>query len=366
LYYPITVTDLDCRLDEKTRNFRSGFELLAERLRERYYTSVSDFSRDISRVFSQALGEDTDESAEPDMNAIHSRLQQAQPGTAEHMALSHEQKELKKLAKRIVKAVKEPLEDATRKEAELRGREMHEELRKLDSMGMFASTAKAHHADGDEDAENDSPVKRCSGSDASAAAGASPEIEADGDVDMRDADENMDKDAIRLKFASKDDDKEDTIVTHNSKHTPASYASSTSDQAPKKPAEPLSPPTSRSSSDPSGAAAPGNGESGNNTTGPHDVFADGGVPWYLKPFDPVGTTIHEERYTGRAVLREMSEELSDMDEDTLTELATGAENTPNEKPTSAIGSVSVSLSSTASIQKKASKKKKGRRSQWSR
>jgi NuA3 HAT complex component NTO1 len=31
----------------------------------------------------------------------------------------------------------------------------------------------------------------------------------------------------------------------------------------------------------------------------------------------MGTTVHEERYTGREVMRDMSEELSDMDEDTL-------------------------------------------------
>jgi NuA3 HAT complex component NTO1 len=350
------LTNIIHRLDEKTRNFRPGFEVLAERLRVRYYTSVSDFSRDLSRVFSQALGEDLDDAAEPDMNSIHTRLQKVQPGTAEHMALSNEQKELKKLAKRIVKAVKEPLEGATRKEAELRGREMEEEIRKLDSMGMFASAVKALQGDGEDDAETESPVKRRSGSDASAAAGASPEIEGDADVEMRDADDVLDKDVIRLNLTSKDD----TIVTRNSKHTPASYASSTSDQAPKRPAEPISPPISRSSSAPSGAAASGSGESSSDPAGSHDVFAHGGVPWYLKPFDPVGTTIHEERYTGRAVLREMSEELSDMDEDTLTELATGADNTPNEKPTS------VQVAPTASAQKKATKKKKGRRAQWSR
>ncbi|SMY23482.1 unnamed protein product [Zymoseptoria tritici ST99CH_1A5] len=324
------------KLDEKTRNFRPGFEMLAERLRVRFYTSVSDFSRDLSRIFSQALGEDLDDTAEPDMNAIHSRLQMVQPGTAEHLQLSQEQKELKKLAKRIVKAVKEPLEDATRKEAELRGREMEEEIRKLDSMGMFASAAKALQAEGDEDTETQVALRRRSGSDASAAA-----------------------EAIRLNLTSQ----EDTIAIHNSKHTPASYASSTSDQAPKKPTEPISPPISRSSSHPSAVAASRSGESSNNAGEPHDVFAHGGVPWYVKTFDPVGTTIHDEQYSGPQVLRDMSEPLSDMDEDELTELGTGAENTPNGKPPP------TSAEHTApptSVKKSAAKKKRGKRAQWSR
>ena len=46
----------------------------------------------------------------------------------------------------------------------------------------------------------------------------------------------------------------------------------------------------------------------------------GGIPWYMDPFDPVGTTIQEERWTGRELVRSMSEELSDMDEEELSGL----------------------------------------------
>jgi NuA3 HAT complex component NTO1 len=37
----------------------------------------------------------------------------------------------------------------------------------------------------------------------------------------------------------------------------------------------------------------------------------------VEQFDPDGTTIHEERWTGPEVLRGMSEELSEMDEEEL-------------------------------------------------
>ena len=46
----------------------------------------------------------------------------------------------------------------------------------------------------------------------------------------------------------------------------------------------------------------------------------GGIPWYMEPFDPVGTTLQEERWTGRELVRGMSEELSDMDEEELSGL----------------------------------------------
>ena len=49
-------------------------------------------------------------------------------------------------------------------------------------------------------------------------------------------------------------------------------------------------------------------------------LSNGGIPWYMEPFDPVGTTVEEERWTGRELVRGMSEELSDMDEDELSGL----------------------------------------------
>jgi NuA3 HAT complex component NTO1 len=47
----------------------------------------------------------------------------------------------------------------------------------------------------------------------------------------------------------------------------------------------------------------------------------GGIPWYMKEFDPEGTTVYEERWPGRDVLRDMSEELSELDDEELNGLA---------------------------------------------
>lgn len=74
-------------------------------------------------------------------------------------------------------------------------------------------------------------------------------------------------------------------------------------------------------------------------------FSNGGIPWYMEPFDPVGTTIEEERWTGRELVRSMSEELSDMDEEELSCLVdiemTGTSNVITEEslhPQSAVAS----------------------------
>lgn len=50
-------------------------------------------------------------------------------------------------------------------------------------------------------------------------------------------------------------------------------------------------------------------------------LGNGGVPWYFETFDVHGTTVYEERYTGREVLRDLSEELSELDDDELDGLA---------------------------------------------
>lgn len=291
--------------------FRAGTDILAHRLRERYYTSVSDFSRDLSQVFLSKLaeGDNLDPSSSADINTIHQKLNEVPAGTAEHHALSHDQKELKKLAKRIVKAVKELTEAAVKKEAELRGLQHEETMRKIESLSLFsADVTKSIEPDND---ENKDVTKRRSVSNASAVAGASPDVKADGDVEMHDADaDGSIEDNVPVTNGGLDNLDNPTPASKA-----ASCASSTHSHTIKtsssKPTEPLSPPISTAS-----AHRPST-SNGNGQVGENDVFANGGVAWYLAPFDPVGTTVHEERYTGREVMRDMSEELSDMDEDTL-------------------------------------------------
>ncbi|QIW97228.1 hypothetical protein AMS68_002746 [Peltaster fructicola] len=301
VYFPIPAMLLPIlqraqKCDEKNNMFAAEFEHLAERLRERYYTSVAQFSKDFGLVLSNKLastakGTIARNEHDADVVSVHNQLNDVGPRAAQNSALSHEQKEAKKMAKRIVKAIKEPLEDAMRKEADLRRLDGDENIRRLDSLPLFAST------DGVKEEEPQNGKHRPRSSTIKSKAGRN--LDQDGDEEMLDAD-------VPLK---QEDGGPASVASTASGNAKA--ARRTTGKA--KPAEPLSPPISLSS-----ANIQQNGESSLQ----HDTFAQGGVPWYLESFQPNGTEVHQEQYNGRDVLRAMSEELSDMDEDTLTELAT--------------------------------------------
>lgn len=62
-----------------------------------------------------------------------------------------------------------------------------------------------------------------------------------------------------------------------------------------------------------------------------DPLHNGGVPWYLKAFDIHGTTVHEPVWEGPQVLRDMSEDLSELDDDELDGLADSDPVQPDEE-----------------------------------
>ena len=330
------------RLDEKTRYFKIGLDTLTLRLRERYYTSVSEFSTAFSAVISERLLDNAaNKDTSGDIEAISTHLNELKPGTAQHSALTQEQKDIKRLAKRILKAVKEPLEDAVRKEAELKGLERDEVMKRLDALPIFAAT-KALELETDPSPIKKSSKHRRSASDVSAVPGASPEDE---DEEMADASATKEEIPPRRTGKKSTPTSEAPGSRASSRHSKSASLSK-----PVAATEPISPPTSSAGSADSSAE-------------PADV---GGVPWYLEHFDPVGTTLHEERYTGREVLRGMSEELSDMDEDTLTELQVGGSFAEAEGlRRSTRGQVAAALASGVGEGEKRRPRKKGKRSLWS-
>lgn len=89
---------------------------------------------------------------------------------------------------------------------------------------------------------------------------------------------------------------------------------------------PLTPPVS------SGGANSASGQE-NTSSDASTSLTEGGIPWYLKSFDTIGTNIREVQWTGRDVVRSMSEELTDMDDDELKGMGAemeGIEGAPEE------------------------------------
>lgn len=286
------------RLDEKTELFKDGLDDLQIKLSNRYYTSVAAFSADLTAVLVPVVnrldGMDG-EAGIRDINDIHNQLNGVQPGTAQHLALSNEQKELKKVTKRIAKAVKEMIDVARMKESELKGVPFEKEMGEwaaFDARLEKSLTPKEHLAD-----SSDLSAK-LSGATSSAVGGASPSRHTRSSPSTDHVDINGDEMDIDV-----DDSKPPAKSSDESKDGAVS--------------QPLSPPISTSSA---------LNDTNNNMAAiasaaaiaaSNDPWANGGTPWYLDAFDISGTTVHEERWTGK---RAMSEALSEMDEETLLDL----------------------------------------------
>ncbi|KAF2837885.1 hypothetical protein M501DRAFT_912817, partial [Patellaria atrata CBS 101060] len=297
--------------------FRKEFDEIQAKLAERSYTTVSTFSRDMGAVFSNVTGL----SNLSDVNDAHQQLSGVKDG---QKTLTSEQKELKKLAKRIIKAIQGPLEDAIRKEAELGGKPYEKELKDLEAIlhgniHRYSTTEDVAEKDAPtissttRSREASHPVENgVSGTEIGSDIVLRNSDTAEGMVAARDHSENRDEitdeAAIRLQLipgeaalpiGSTDiemHDADSNEHNHNSPNSAPALSNSSTLHSAINP-DPLTPP--RFEKD---LLAP---------------LVHGGVPWYLEPFDPVGTHIHDERWTGREVLRGMSEELSELDDDEL-------------------------------------------------
>lgn len=181
--------------------------------------------------------------------------------------LSLEQREKRKLAKRIIKVIQPSLEDAIRKESELNRKPFEKELKELDVILDHSVMSRS----GDSvEPEGESELIR----DPDAMEGVEPTTEAQ--PEAQPVPDQTQPDASGTDGLKSTEDPATKPLAYYRHPTP--ILTEQDQQLP---------------------------------------LAQGGIQWYMQPFDPVGTTIHEERWTGRDVMRGMSEELSDMDEEEL-------------------------------------------------
>lgn len=256
-----------------------------------------------------------------------------------------EYKEKKKLAKRIIKAVQGSLEDAMHKESELCQKPFEKELRNLDLLLENSLLSR-----------RDSPAGSPAG-DASDVGVDEPKMFVRGGSHNNSlGNGHSDADGMLLAGGPDSDHMHQSIDDASSQFLLApAIIDSIPQQPPSKPQAYPESATARSSiahdqytpeyssaippilaginsqeRKPNGIAhiaiAPGSSAAIQDVEPPTPPMSSGsdlqplshgGVPWYMDPFDPEGTTIQEERWTGRELVRGMSEELSDMDEEEL-------------------------------------------------
>ena len=294
--------------------FREGFADLEERLNRRSYTSVEAFSERFGDVVKAAL--------DPPSTTVNAT--EGQPhGNGEILSkdLIADHKAKKILANRIVKAVKGPLEDAMRKESELLGRPHEKELRDLERL-LEASVRSRR------DSRNDLQLGDGGANLAqqrqSISEGSSDENIANGsnqnasnlfgtEIDPAITNTSHREQATTSKFARHKGHRQQptpesmppTNGTSGDDHTSNGNTDELVSHPIRKdtPPEPVTPPLS--------------------SGGHSQPLSHGGIPWYMECFDPVGTTVEEERWKGRELVRGMSEDLSDMDEEELLGLVEG-------------------------------------------
>ncbi|ODM20044.1 hypothetical protein SI65_05030 [Aspergillus cristatus] len=332
VYFPIfpllwPIFDKAVTLDGKGI-FRQGLLSIRRKLEDRSYTSISIFSAELASVFTSEIGvQPAGDTAE---------LQMQISGRAPELSL--EQREKRKLAKRIIKAIQPALEDAIKKESELNRKPFEQELKELDQ--IFEDSVRSRRnsltdltelagtvgteAVGELEGPNGT-VQKIEGGDEPAKEEPQEEPQAsalpdtDGDHVMADADaaQPPESTASQAQDTSATDaakepepEMETTDIPHNDEirapvNGDVKQHANASPQFTKEAPEPQKgPPTPPLSSQ----------------EDQQHPLAQGGIQWYMEPFDPLGTTIYEERWTGRDVMRGMSEELSELDEDELMDL----------------------------------------------
>jgi NuA3 HAT complex component NTO1 len=336
--------------------FTEGFNKIQNKLNNRYHVLATTFVQDLSSVFS--IGIEVGPQVKPE-NSQTAGQEHISP--SKHAAFDI--RERRKLAKRIIRVIQPQLELAVRAEADITKKSADPMVHYLEALlyaclhtrQEAAPDGMASHAAPDEMVVDSTVHGGIGPNGLSTSNGAHETSQAnergdDMDVDLCDEvapGEEVDEaelfPAISIvaenglsKPTNGDSHQESEETTGQSKSrypgnglkssdTPPDtngYSSALEHHQPPPPTPPVS----------SGGANSTSGQenaSGDSATS----LTEGGIPWYLKSFDPVGTTILEVQWTGRDIVRGMSEELTDIDDDELKGMGAdmeGIENIPEE------------------------------------
>jgi NuA3 HAT complex component NTO1 len=281
--------------------FRAHFLDIQTRLEHKHYTSVQAFIDDTMAIFGSVVGK----GLAPAANDTEPHRDELAP-----LLLNPEQKEKKKLAKRIIKGLQPLFDDAMRKESDLAGRPFEREIPNLDA--LFDQHLRAHQAssvnsgdDVQQTIEGDTSIideaeQQSRGLDQNEA----EPVKGSSTVQLAPTPEENFDDSRTVRDEAADEEAIAAQLGQDAMHANGKPGHDAMDIDQSRGGGHAAPPT-----------PPGSDQ---DLLGP---IHHGGIPWYMAEFDPEGTTVYEERWSGREVLRDMSEELSELDDDELNDLA---------------------------------------------
>ena len=336
--------------------FKQSLDAVQKKLETRAILSVTDFSIELAKALSnwQPTESTTMPVDEPTLPK----------------SLSHEQRERRNRAKRILDEIKKQfLREATRKEADITGKNYEEEWDKIEkildepfhqplsSTQILSNSNKIPNGQEDTNSHIDllrdlpngyitEPIK------------ASPRVNVDGtmgeDVEMAKGPDGQRTNGIENGEVSTATRSANPL--QNDPKDEATINFQLSKGATENSSNPDSKPPHPSVSDGSYESVP-NADVVTPTTNENNMNAPigaGGVPFYLEDFEPDGTTVWEPPWKGRDVL--MSEELSELDDDALNDLVNDeipkVPNTENDEDENQM------LKAQAALKKKSTKRKR--------
>jgi NuA3 HAT complex component NTO1 len=325
------------RLDSNYNYFKKGLLDVQRKLEHRFYISVAPFAIDIGQalnevVFSHTGGENDDFPPKPVSEPLNVKDQ------ARHKAT---QKDKLARAKRIIKSITLDLLEVATKEADLGIKVQDDERQNISSIldNCLQQNAESAHSHTDGDAHEH-------GSEAGA----------DDDHLPQSIEENgQGKNGVQAKAAAETEHEDVDMADDDGSSAPANkdlpmineMTNGDADAGASQHAESHDGGDAECTHAPSARNTPGlnlpalsNSGSTNHSTTTHEpltppegekdlsTFSNGGIPWYLEPFEPEGTTIHDpdddliipEHEPGRDSLREISEELSELDDEAVNGL----------------------------------------------
>lgn len=228
-----------------------------------------------------------------------------------HGLLNAEQKDKKKLAKRIIRGIQPLFEDALQKESDLAGRPFDRDTPNLEAL-LDQKLQKQQYAAPTSDGVHKSIEEATSGGAVEGGqvnSMASNNLFTDvvkGDQSTHHAPtpEELSQDHQSARDEAADEAAIAAQLNQDTMQVTAGANGMNVDQVQANNSARAAPPT-----------PPGSDQ---DLLGP---IHNGGVPWYMKEFDPEGTTVYEERWSDLDIVRDVSEELSELDDDELNGLA---------------------------------------------
>lgn len=319
IYFPIAkllppIIDKALALDIKLV-FTDALLKLQARVDARFYTTATSFALDFAEVFRNGI--------------INEPIPRPETAASKELERSSnikktplDMKERRRLAKRIVKAVQPVLEAAVRAEAEVSSKPVNKELKQFEQLIDAAleagkvgndtiSVSLGDGSVGEREAEPDVEMTEANSNGMIEVNRDSNETNGDQettrDVEMQDVDASGEGENTIVAATLGDDMIDTGPVTRANKSSPlkangTKNANTPPDTNGHVQAPDIAPP-----------APPTPPVSNGDTNTDADILANGGIPWYVKDFQPEGTSL----VPGKDAMSSFSEDLSEMDDDDL-------------------------------------------------